>query len=99
MNGRREPRYAAELAVQLENGAGIARNVSPSGIYFETDVALEAGSDVSFVVDFDLPEGGALKMKCKARVVRIVPLAKVFGVGARIHDFSFERTSIRKEIT
>lgn len=83
--------------MQLENGTALARNVSASGIYFETSLAFERGAEVSFVVDFDLPEGGALRMKCKAHVMRVVSLASAYGVGARIHDFSFERIFDRKE--
>ena len=49
MKGRKEERFDTELAVKLEGGgSGVARNVSASGVFFVTEVALEAGQPVRF---------------------------------------------------
>lgn len=69
----------------------MTRNVSASGVYFETDVPLAAGGAVSFDVHFTGVPGGPLRMRCSARVVRVEPLVQGIGVGAAIEAFHVER--------
>lgn len=88
---RREPRFPSNFAVTLDAGQGVARNVSSSGIYFETRVRLEPGAPLRFSVDYEPGAGGGLKMYCQGRVVRIEKLAENFGVGARIEELDFRR--------
>jgi len=89
--GRREPRFESDLAVELEGGSARARNVSASGIYFETSVLLRKGADLRFTVQFAPIEGAPLRMECRARVVRIERLVGRYGVGATIQQFNFAR--------
>ena len=70
----------------------MARNVSASGIYFTTGVALEAGQRVKFRLDFQNFPGGPVAVDCIARVVRVEPEGPVHGVGAAIDSFEFFRT-------
>src|SRR6266571_5954491 len=88
---RHEPRFESNLAVMLEHGTGIARNVSASGIYFETDVPFSRGADLKFTVRFAPSEGGRVKMQCWGRVVRIENFKELFGVAAKLDEFNFER--------
>jgi hypothetical protein len=90
---RREPRFASNFAVTLDGGEGVARNVSASGIYFETRLRFEAGEPLRFTVDYEPSAGGTLKIHCHGSVVRIEKLAEIFGVGARIDEFDFRRKS------
>src|SRR5437899_2669751 len=94
--GRREPRFESDLAVELEGGSARARNVSASGIYFETGLPLRKGADLSFTVQFAPIEGAPLRMHCRARVVRVERLVGRFGVGATIQHFDFARERKRK---
>lgn len=71
LGGRREERFDTTVAVKLDAGAGSARNVSASGIYFITDVRLRKGDAVALTFEFDQYPGGGLQMKCAARVVRV----------------------------
>jgi hypothetical protein len=89
--GRREERFATTLAVRLEQGSGVARNVSATGIYFVTDVALESGAPVSFTLDFTNQPGGTLTVKCFARVVRVERRDGGVGVAAAISNLEFVR--------
>ncbi|HET7361992.1 MAG TPA: PilZ domain-containing protein [Burkholderiales bacterium] len=89
--GRREPRFESDLAVELDGGSARARNVSASGIYFETAVPFRKGSDLRFTVQFAPVEGAPLRMECRARVVRVERLVGRFGVGAAIQHFNFVR--------
>ena len=57
--GRQQERFAAELKLTLEDGYGMLRNVSASGVYFVTDVALREGQPVTFRIEFRrIPDTG-----------------------------------------
>jgi hypothetical protein len=89
--GRQEERFETTLAVRLEEGGGIARNVSATGIYFVTDVALEAGATVNLALDFQNFPGGPIQVNCVARIVRVDAQGAKRGVGAAIQSFEFHR--------
>jgi hypothetical protein len=97
--GRKEERFDTTLPVKLARGAGVARNVSATGIYFVTDQALSAGATVTFALDFQDFPGGPIEVNCVARVVRIDKQgAKQKGVAAAIQSFEFHRLP-RRETT
>ena len=88
---RRQQRVPSAISFTLEDGSGaITRDLSPSGIYFETDGDLELGSDIQFALTFDNPSGDLL-FHCVARVVRIRPENGRLGVGAEIVESHLER--------
>ena len=90
MPGRKEERFETELTVKLEGGGeGIARNVSANGIYFVTDVALEAGQPVRFSLDYEDFPSGPIEVNCSARVVRVEEQGASRGIGASIDSFEF----------
>jgi hypothetical protein len=91
MAGRRDERFQTELRVRLEGGFGLARNVSASGIYFVTDVALQAGQPVSFTLEFEDFPSGPIAVDCIARVVRVEEQGTTRGVGVAISSFEFHR--------
>lgn len=91
MAGRREERFDTSLALKLEEGEGVVRNVSASGIYFVTDVALQAGDRVKFRLDFENFPAGPVAASCIAHVVRVEPEGEKQGVGAAIQSFEFYR--------
>jgi hypothetical protein len=90
MPGRKEERFDTEIRVELNGGGtGIARNVSASGIFFVTDMALEAGQPVLFRLQFrDFPSG-PIEVKCSARIVRVEEQGTGRAVGASIDSFEF----------
>ena len=90
MPGRKEERFDTAMPVELDGGgSGVARNVSASGIFFVTDVALEAGQPVVFRLQFrDFP-GGPIEVNCSARIVRVEEQGTSLGVGASIDAFEF----------
>jgi hypothetical protein len=90
MPARKEERFDTELAVKLEGGgAGVARNVSASGIFLVTDVALEAGQPVRFSLEFLGLPSGPIEVNCSARIVRVEEQGAGRGVGASISSFEF----------
>ena len=91
MPGRKDERFKTELAVRLEGGVGVARNVSASGIYFVTDVALKEGAPVKFTLEFQDFPSGPIAVNCIARIVRIEEQGASKGIAAAISSFEFHR--------
>ena len=91
MPGRRDERFDSEQTVKLEGGEGQVRNVSASGIYFVTDVALREGQPVKFTLDFEHFPSGPISVNCIARIVRVEEQGARKGVAASISSFEFHR--------
>lgn len=78
------------LPVRLQGGAsGTTRDLSASGIYFETDVEPVQDSPLSFSVEFKSGTGG-MALRCQAQVVRVERLDGKVGVAARILESKLE---------
>lgn len=86
---RSEDRVPAELPVNLQSGKGITRDVSPSGVFFETDTAYAPGSEISFSIELDSP-GGKMMLNCQGRIVRVEHRSGKVGVAAKIIASSLE---------
>lgn len=82
---RSEERVPAALPVELENATGLTRDVSPSGLYFETDGDFSAGTVISFAVNFDTP-AGKMVLNCQGEIVRVVRGKAKLGVAVKIFD-------------
>jgi hypothetical protein len=80
---RREDRIAAVLPVRLNNAVGVTRDVSVTGIFFETDALLTPGSSIDFVVDIDTLRGKGI-LKCQGNIVRTEACDKRLGVAVKI---------------
>ena len=80
---REAVRFATELPVEMEGIPGFTRNVSDTGIYFETDALQEIGPVVSFVMRYHL-DGRLQERQCDARVVRVEAHGERVGIAARL---------------
>ncbi|OFZ97966.1 MAG: hypothetical protein A2Z64_12695 [Betaproteobacteria bacterium RIFCSPLOWO2_02_67_12] len=67
---RKGERLGAALTVKLGRKSGVTRDVSASGVFFETDVAYHKGSKIHFEIDLDTPWGKAV-CDCNGRIVRV----------------------------
>lgn len=86
---RRDQRVRRELRVDLGAIFGTTRNVSASGMFFETDVPMAIGCEVSFQVVLETPEGGRL-LRCRGEVVRVRPEAGRMGMAVKILESTIE---------
>ena len=67
---RTEVREGAALTLRLDDGgSGLTRDVSTSGVYFESDAEQTVGSEIDFTIDFDTPSG-PLHLKCHGEIPR-----------------------------
>jgi len=88
---RRHERVASAIAFSLEDGTtAITRDISPSGVYFESDGGLAVGTVLRFDLGFDSASGG-LMLRCVARVVRVNQENGKNGVAAEIIESRLER--------
>lgn len=90
---RQEERFVAEQKILLDDGYGVLRNVSASGVYFDTAVALKEGQPIRFVLEFAHFPSGPISVTCIARVVRVKERGAMNGVAAEISSFEFRRIS------
>ena len=80
---REVARFQTALPLEMEGIPGFTRDVSETGIYFETDALQEIGPVVSFVMRYR--EGGRLReVQCDARVVRVEARGERIGIAARL---------------
>ena len=67
---------------------GLTRNISATGIYFETETAGEPGSRVRFTVEVNV-RGEKLKLVCEGEVVRVEHNNGMLGIAAKLVNSFF----------
>jgi len=80
---RTRERVCTALPVRLGTATGITRDVSASGIFFETDAPDAVGDRISLTVELDTPRGKRM-LSCNGDVVRIEPSDTRIGVAVKI---------------
>ena len=96
---RAQQRVSAVLPVKVEGrAAGVTRDISPSGIYFETDQEMADGGTIHFTLEFDNPSGKLL-LECSGEIVRVEKAGGKVGVAAKIVESRLERFSENKKQT
>ena len=86
---RTEAREGAALTLHLDDGmSGMTRDVSTSGVYFESDADQAVGSVIDFTIDFDTPSG-PLHLKCHGEVVRTERRGSRIGAAVKILQSRF----------
>src|SRR5258705_13896317 len=84
MEKRREERMSVTRPVRLDRGAGLTRNISMSGVFFETDVDYAPGSVISLAIELDGPQGKKLMLRSRGEIVRIELRGGKVGVAVKI---------------
>lgn len=88
---RAADRFASELPLHINGVGGLTRNVSATGVYFETTAPAEPGSRVSFVVEV-LISGKSVNMVCAGQVVRVDVKDDKVGVAVKLTSSFFTDT-------
>lgn len=85
---RKEERVRAALHVRLgDDASATTRDVSASGIFFETDASFPLSSSISFAIELDAA-GGKMVMNCRGEIVRVERSDRRVGVAVRIVESS-----------
>jgi hypothetical protein len=89
---RNARRYVVALPLEWSQGRGLTRNVSESGVYFETNKTAPIGSAIrmSMVLGQADPEG-RFRVECEGEVLRVEPHDGRVGIAARITSYRLER--------
>lgn len=81
-------RFATELPVEIDGVRGVTRNISATGVYFETHAAQTPGSRVRFTVEV-IVQGEKTKVPCEGEVVRVDHNRGRMGVAAKLEKSFF----------
>ena len=95
---RIEDRVAMAVPVHLQGGGrGTTRDISATGIYFETDLEPVLESPLDFTVEFQNGGVGGLSLRCRGQVLRVERLGSRIGVAARILESRLQSGRARPE--
>ena len=80
------------LPVELERGSGITRNISTSGVFFETDQMFSAGAliRVNLVLEEPTYPGTPIRLHCQGQIARAEAHEEKVGVGVSFTSYRFE---------
>lgn len=82
---RKGKRVSAALPVAVEGMPAMARDVSATGIFLETDANYALGSAVNVELDLDTPWGKVM-FQCQGRIVRVEHRDEKVGVAVHFTD-------------
>ena len=77
------------MPVDLGTTTGVTRDVSASGVFFETDVPYTLGNEISFAMDLETA-GGKMVLRCRGEIVRVKPGDGKVGVAVKITESVIE---------
>ena len=86
MNGERRgaQRYRLARPVRLTGATGITRDISTTGVFFETAQSHSVGDAIRLSVDF-----GNTTLQCEGSIVRVEKLDSKFGVAVELTSYIF----------
>jgi PilZ domain len=77
-------RFKLALPLEFKNGTGMTRDISTSGIFFETESAYSIGDMIRLFLNFEHET-----LHCEAHVVRVEPRNGQFGVAVELTSYVF----------
>jgi hypothetical protein len=88
---RQALRFPMTLPVELERGSGITRNISTSGVFFETDQVFSTGDPIrlTLVLEPTCP-GIPTRLHCQGQIVRAEQQEEKMGVAVAFTSYRFE---------
>jgi hypothetical protein len=89
---RRATRHRGAAPVEIEEGLGVTRDFSRSGIFFETDKSFIPGQIIAFTIVLEnVDPGRPVRVKCRGQIVRVEESDQRIGVAATIRSYAFEK--------
>jgi hypothetical protein len=82
---RKEDRIREQLPVKVLNddGKGATRDLSSSGVFFETDKDYEVGSAITITIDFE--NAPRARIRCVGTIVRVESRGSKVGVAVHVN--------------
>ena len=89
---RREPRHQMALPVEVGCEKYTSRDVSSSGIFFETDKSFSPGQPIEFTIVLEhIDPARLVRVQCRGEIVRVEDKGQKLGVAATISSYTFEK--------
>jgi hypothetical protein len=85
---RQSDRFDSELPVDLGGVPGLTRNISATGVYFETVSTQEPGARVQFTVMLTV-HGEQIRMLCDGEVIRVDHKDDTLGIAVKLSSTFF----------
>ena len=89
LGARTEERVPCGLPVDLGIATGVTRDISVSGVFFETEATYPLSSSIQFQVKLDTPQEKML-VTCRGDIVRVEPRNKHVGVAVKLTEALME---------
>jgi len=90
---RQAQRISVALPVELERGKGVTRDVSASGVFFETDLLFSPGAPITFCLVLEhVTSVGPIRLRCQGTIVRVERRNGKVGVAVAIESHRFDPT-------
>jgi hypothetical protein len=87
---RIEARDQVSLPLKFDGGlSAVTRDISASGLFFETDSEQRVGNLIDVEIDLDTPSG-PIKFKAQGKIVRIEANGHRIGVGVELLNSRLE---------
>lgn len=85
---RQGERIALELEVELEGTRAVTRDISASGVFIATRLALTACSEVRFALLMSVADPvGPLRLECQGHIMHAEPEGDAEGIGVAITSY------------
>jgi len=84
---REAARLEVRLPMELERGNGWTRDVSASGVYFETDESFTPGAPIRFSLFLKHAFPSPFRLECTGQIVRVERREGRVGVAAAITEY------------
>jgi hypothetical protein len=88
---RRAPRIAVDYSLRFAHGEGRVRNISSSGMYFETPARIVSGAVMRAVLEGSQETAG--EVTARLRIIRVDDLGEFSGVAAAVEGYSIVGTT------
>ena len=87
---RSSRRFPLRIAVALDDASGMTRDVSASGLFFETEEIFLNSKRLDFELLLPRPSGSMLRLRCQGEVVRVEPGETNVGIAVRFTHRPFD---------
>ena len=88
---RQARRYRIVIPVELEHRKGFTRDISASGIFFETELTHPLGATLSFSLVLEHADPGSpVHLQCQGEVVRVEQCGDKVGIAVHFTSYQFD---------
>jgi hypothetical protein len=89
---KRATRHRDATPIEIEDGKGITRDFSSTGIFFETERSLTEGQSIDFTILLENVDPERLvRVKCRGEIIRTEETGPKIGVAVAISSYNFEK--------